>query len=250
MCLLTPRPHTPTTLKHGCSEDCPLWRHGRTGLTNWSGGAGRLWDDSAGVEHLLQAAHRGPQPAHVIEGDVQQVAGTARLWLERTPSSRWWTPAVILVLPQWCLRVPGTLWGHKGPWHGAWPSYYGTHGRCPQDCRMWPMTTLGAQDTAGVGPEFHGYEAATCRRTAAEWGPYSVTLDEWGPSRSSPNMNWTISGCADSLPMSTMGTATATPTSTNYFLEDSTQSVLNQELQIKKKEKKGPQMQLVPSFCN
>ena len=40
------------------------------------------------------------------------------------------------------------------------------------------MTTLGAQDTAGVGPEFHRYEAATCRRTAAEWGPYSVTLDE------------------------------------------------------------------------
>ena len=49
--------------------------------------------------------------------------------------------------------------------------------------------------------------------------------------------------------MSTMGTATATPTSTNSFLEDSTLSVLNQELQIKKK-KKCPKMQLVPSFCN
>ena len=35
--------------------------------------------------------------------------------------------------------------------------------------------------------------------------------------------------------MSTMGTATATPTSTNSFLEDNTLSVLNQELQIKKK---------------
>ena len=57
-------------------------------------------------------------------------------------------------------------------------------------------------------------------------------------------------GYADSLPMSTMGTATATPTSTNSFFEDSTLSVLNQELQIKKKKKKCPKMQLVPSFCN
>ena len=48
-------------------------------------------------------------------------------------------------------------------------------------------------------------------------------------------------GYADSLPMSTMGTATAIPTSTNSFFEDSTLSVLNQELQIKKKKKKVPQ---------
>lgn len=131
------------TQKHGCWEDCPFWRHGRTGLTTWSGGAGRLWDDSAGMEHLLQAARRGPEPAHMIEGDVQQMADVARLWLGRTPSSSCWALAVISVLPQWCLRVPGTLWGPKGPWHEPWPSSCRTHAGCPQDCRIWPMTTVG-----------------------------------------------------------------------------------------------------------
>ena len=142
---------------------------------------------------------------------------------------------MISVLPQWRLRVPGTLWGHKGPWREPWPSYCRTHAGCPRDCRLWPMTTVRCTRYCRSWAWGSWLWSTTCRRTAAEWGAHSVTLDEWWPSRSSPNMNWPILGCADSLPMSTMGTATATPTSTNSFLEDSTLSVLNQELQIKKK---------------
>lgn len=60
-----------------------------------------------------------------------------------------------------------------GPWAHDMELGLPTMGPMEGAPRLQDVTNdhIDAQDTAGVGPEFHGYEATTCRRTAGWNGP-------------------------------------------------------------------------------